>query len=862
MKRLSKVRQAALLNGALLLLVIGSAVGIGAVHAPVLAGFGVVAVVFSSLVALGLRRTAGPAPPIVFWTILIAAIWAFVQSLPVGPIFGILTGSVGDLWELADLDQARISGNFAVTAATSLKASIGALLVLAGFYYFHHSDRIDRFIDVVIGSATIVTALALAQSWLHLDTVLFFYQPEMGPVRPGLRGPFVNPDHYGAYLAIATLLATARGVVLHTDRIRFLYQALSVLLAAGLVLSYSVSAWIGFCLGFFGLWFAWRKQRSRVGSPVGVGGPLVVAGVFLGALMAIMGIAPMPGDPLTAQSDAIARLPEIWMASVGIAAANPVTGVGSGTVSDLLSAKLSAPSISVFFLRNQLLQFFVDFGVFVGVILLLGFATCFRHLKVGWHTEDIPAMVPVSAAVWGVIGIACFDFALEIPAIGIVSALLLGALCAQGQRYRRTKRGERSLLRKLRRAVGQKPGLTVAIAALGVIVTSGWSVLVWSAQRSATNEFRLAIESSEADVARVEAATESVLSFRPGASTVYVERAIFHLEAGDLVASSAWIERALSLMPGDTRVLTVRATLGLELGDAEGAFERIVEAMEQDPSVTSTWIAVLLTKQEAYSQWTTATEHDALRTSLADALMDNRRYFEAIGFGSHLLSLDSRDTDGLSLAARGALALHLDELALHYAGSLLAIEPADPIGIIVTAQITANNHGHTAAFRQMEGLVAAHIDDYRVLAAYAELMVSAAEEGIFHERYDAEFQHLRDQLGPVAVTTPSLTTQFHTLIARYHATRYEWLAVVSAANQGLALTPEDSRLLHLLASAERAMATHERAGFRPTPSDHPMRDTVDPNGELVRPNDTGDDGGGGAHDENENANTGLEDTEE
>jgi len=856
LKRFSKVRQAALLDGALLVLVIGSAVGIGAVHPPVLAGFGLIAVVFSCLVALGLRRAAGPAPPIVFWTISIAAIWAFIQSLPLGSVFGILSGSVGDLWELAELDQARVSGNFAATATTAAKASIGALLVLAGFYYFRHSDRIDRFINLVIGSAVIVTALALAQSWLNMDTVLFFYQPEMGPVRPGLRGPFVNPDHYGAYLAIATLLATGRGVVLRADRIRFLYQALSVILAAGLVLSYSISAWIGFCLGFFGLWFAWRKQRSRVGSPVGVGGPLVVAGAFLAAVMAIAGIAPMPGDPLTAQGDAFARLPEIWTASAGVAAANPVTGVGSGTVSDLLSSKLSAPSISVFFVRNQPLQFLIDFGLFVGAILLLGFATCFRHLKVGWHTEDIPAMVPISAAVWGVIGIACFDFALEIPAVGIVSALMLGALCAQGQRYRRTKRGERSLLRKLRRAVGKRPGLTVSVAAVGVVVTSSWSVLGWSGQRSAAEEYRMALASTEVDIDRIDAATESVLRFRPGASSVYVDRAIFHLENGDATGGSVWIERALVLIPGDTRVLTVRAALQLESGDGEGAFESIARALEQDPTVASTWTALLLTKREAYSVWTAATDEPVLRNSLADALIDNRRYFEAIGFGSHLLSLDSSDVRGLSLAARGALALHLDELALHYASSLLAIDPSDPIGVIVTAQITANNHGHEAAFRQMEGLVAEHIDDYRVLVAYAELLVSAAEVGINHERYDTEFQQLRNQLGPIAVTTPSLATQFHTLIARYHATRHEWLAVVSAANQGLTLAPTDARLLELLASAQNALATHERAGFRPTPIDHPTQNPIRPDVEPEPQNDPG------IRDENETANIGLEDPEE
>ena len=799
-----------------MIMVLGSVVAIGAVHAPVTAALAVVCAIFALLVAGGSVGKTHPAPfPFAFWALAAVALWSLFQSLPTGAVFGAL-GS--DDWARAGLDVVRLTGNFSPTASMALKSGTAALVFAAAFYYFHHTDRIDRLITVVIGSAVLVAVLALLQSWLKTGTVLFFYEPQMGPVRPGLRGSFVNPDHFGAYVSIAALLSLARGVVLRADRVRYVYQGLSAVLVGAALLSFSASALLGLLVGLIGLWWASRRQSSRIVEPLRVAGPVVIAGAVLAVAAYAFNLIPSPMTALEAEWEALRRIPELWGSSAAAALKSPIVGLGSGSLADSLGARLDPPAMSAWFARNQPIQSIVDLGIPMALLLLAGLVVALRHLRKRWHTEDLPTMVPVASALWGVVAIGVTDFALEIPAIGIIGALLLGALCAQGVRYdlRRKKRPAGRLKRALA-TLGARPHAVIWALCVCVLATAAWAVAAAQQQRNAELRFETATRQSpieEGVLHEVDEAARDLLSYRPGFGRVYTRVGEVYLSAGDAAGAREWLIHAVDLLPADPVSLTALAIAEIELAEIEEARSIIVDCIALDPNARAVLVAHLVSRPHDLDLWYTVATEPEMRAQLADALIDAERYFEAMSFASRLLGHSADDVLGLDLACRAAMGLGLDDLSLRFANSLHELDPQSITADLAVAGAAVSRGDLNRGIDLLERALERSPDSHALRFALGDALVTSAELGQEREGYEERVESIREQLRPKIFEEEKLEIAYYLLSARFFSTTEHWSAAVTAANHGAEIAPDNVYFHLILALALENLEYREDAAYR------------------------------------------------
>ena len=811
-----RARLANLLDGTLLVMVLGSAVAIGAVHVPVTAALAGICVAFALLVVGGSVRETQPPPfPFTFWALLTVALWSLFQSSALGSVLGVLGG---DDWERAGLDAVRLTGNLSPTAAMALKCAAAALVFAAAFYYFHRTDRIDRLITLIIGSAVLVAVLGLIQLWLKTDAVLFFYEPEMGPVRPGLRGSFVNPDHFGAYVSIAALLALARGGVLRADRVRYVYQVLSAVLVAAVLLAFSASALLGLMTGLLGLWWASRRQSSRIVAPLRVAGPVLVAGAVLAVAAYAFGLTPNTTTAMKAAGESLRRIPELWGASAAVALESPVVGIGSGSLADALGSRLGPPATSVWFARNQLLQSLVDFGIPMALLLLAGLGAALRHLRKRWHTEDLPTMVPVSSAMWGIVAIGATGFALEIPAVGIVGLLLLGALCAQGFRYdQRNPSRPLTRLERLLAAIGARPHVVIWALCILVSITAVWATTATQRQRNAKATFDSAIRYSpteEGELSAVDAAARALLEFRPGFGRIYTRVGEAHLSVGDAEGAMEWLTNAVELLPTDAVSLAALAIAEIELGDLENAMATMDEVIALDPMMRGSWVAHLVSHQYALDLWREVTTEPEMRGLLADALIDEGRFFEAMSFASRLLGESAEDIFGLDLACRAAMGLGLDDLSLRFARSLHERDPESITADLVVARAAISRGDLDQGIGRLEDALARSPDSPALRFGLCDALVTAAEHGEDREGYEERVESIREQLRPVIFTEKKLEIEYYLLSARFFSTTEYWPAAATAARHGTEIAPDNVYFHLILALALENLDYRSDAEYR------------------------------------------------
>ena len=168
-------------------LLLGSALMIGAVHPPVLAGMAFVALVFGGVVFMRTSSRFNSRPEAFLAVCLVGAgVWAIIQSLPLGGLAAMLSPQTAELWSAAE-QLTRISGNLLATRAMAVKCLASAVLLVGAVKYFHRSGRSSRVVEIIIATAAILAVVAFVQAALHLDRLLFVYEPQMGPVREGLR---------------------------------------------------------------------------------------------------------------------------------------------------------------------------------------------------------------------------------------------------------------------------------------------------------------------------------------------------------------------------------------------------------------------------------------------------------------------------------------------------------------------------------------------------------------------------------------------------------------------------------------------------------------------------------------------------
>jgi hypothetical protein len=844
MRRRVTALLASLLDGLLYALTAGAALALGGVHVPATVALAVLSALFVAL-AIGNHRGERRvrALPLPFWALGLAAIWALVQALPLGGALGGLSGTPAELFALAGEPVARLAANATAAAQTALFFATAALAYAAAYNLFEPPERLNRLTTALIASAAIVTLVALVQAVLGERALLFFYEPQMGPLRPGLQGSFVNPDHFGAFAAVGAVLALGRAEGLRAERVHHAYDALAALLVAGLVLSYSLTALLAFAVGMVALFFTWRAQNLRVGNPFASGLPALTMGAALAAGLYVVGVAPSPGPAIEAQIAALGQLTASWSATLGVIADNVLVGIGGGGLGDLLTAHQSDVASRVSFARNEPLQLLVDFGVPLGGLVLMAVLAVFSGTRTRWHSEDAPAIVPIAAGLWTLAALALVDFALRIPAIGIAAALLAGALASQVRRYRRRFTHYQRTARRVEALTRRLPA-TAALVALGVVVVGGGALALQldrAFDRAHAALYAPPTASAElgALTLELESRASDVLSLRPGLGRAYSVTGARFLEAANDAAHGAqalgWLERAATLLPTDPPTLFALGLAQLATGAREAGLATLGDAVRLDSSLAERAARELIRRFDDRALWRVASAAltPAARASgdaedpVFSALFGAGRAADALALADDRLRADPGDDVALAAAARAALTLRADLLARHLAGALLRRDTTNPAAHLVMAAAEQRTGDWAGAIARLEALLTTHPDDLDAWLSLGTAVLGRAEAGApLDASAEETMERVRAALRERMMIDGALTLEYHWLSARYFVLTEHWRAAESAALRAIEVAPARADLHRLLARAldglednEGALAARARAaeltGARP-----------------------------------------------
>ena len=176
-----------------------------------------------------------------------------------------------------------------VSSYALLNKDVGLFVLIASYYLasilLTNKVRIERLVQVLVASASIVTIVSLAAfvAWSAFGIQSRFILGTTGR----LVGLLLDPGAYGGLLAVTILLQLGL-LVFGSSRkgaLRALLGANAVLLTAALVLTRSRSAWLGFLVGLAVLLWLSRRWFSRKRILIGglvLAGAIALAYGFLG----------------------------------------------------------------------------------------------------------------------------------------------------------------------------------------------------------------------------------------------------------------------------------------------------------------------------------------------------------------------------------------------------------------------------------------------------------------------------------------------------------------------------------------------------------------------------------------------------
>jgi O-antigen ligase/tetratricopeptide (TPR) repeat protein len=307
-------------------------------------------------------------------------------------------------------------------------------------------------IITVLASGLLVAALGIIEVFTWNGKILWFFVPyDWGAPQPGLMpracGPFVNPDHFGDYLAM-TLPLAAGGAVLDLSffqgerarAFRLLCAATALVIAAALLLSLSRGAWIGAFIGLMCL--AALTRYTSTGAPTAITtrrqrpfsrpaiiglGLIVIALIFIGP----HGRVAVDGrlrDTVQVDDGLGTRL-QLAVDTLRMTRNYPVFGVGLGSWPELFPQYRMPPWFPALFreAHNDYAQVLAETGI-AGMALVIWFLWAAGrriHNRLKGGGAGSPVLIMACAGVAAAAFHEFFDFSLQKPANALLTTFLL-----------------------------------------------------------------------------------------------------------------------------------------------------------------------------------------------------------------------------------------------------------------------------------------------------------------------------------------------------------------------------------------------------------------------------------------------------
>ncbi len=382
----------------------------------------IAAITLAALLAVALATRRLPPPQRLDGVVVGLWAWTGLQLLPLPRgLLGWLSperlevlrtrtlAGVGDGWLPLSLDPGRTREALVVGAGIVCAYFVGRVVAAR--------EGRRRVLALVLLSTAAMALVAFGHELFSARAVYGLHTPEL--TRPRLLAPLVNNNHLGAFLAFGVPLGL--GFAMGADETERRWAALlaAVLCGAGAIVAVSRGAVVSLVLGLAltgGV--ALRRRGSKRRAAVTVA---VTAGAIL-ALGTYLGLEPLFRDFEGADYSKL----ELARRSLGIALTFPIAGIGRGAFAPVF-ARLEDSSNWATHPENILLSWTIEWGVVATVALLSALAPVLLRAARSRQPETACA----AAALVALGAHDLVDFALEMPGVAVVAALLLGALATE-----------------------------------------------------------------------------------------------------------------------------------------------------------------------------------------------------------------------------------------------------------------------------------------------------------------------------------------------------------------------------------------------------------------------------------------------
>lgn len=423
----------------------GSALAIGSVHTaalvPVAAVAAAAAIVAVPLREIGAKDRAWPAPALI---LLALSLFTALQAvpLPLGFLAKIAPANA-DVWSrsLMPFGERPGWGSVSLDPGATLVEALKWLTYASTFFaaaVLGARRGAQLVLALVLGSATVVAVVTLAHGMVDARKVFGVYAPS-GSFAPHHMGPLLNTNNLAGYLNLGAI--TGVGLMLARRPIVPIW-------ASGLAVAIDIAATVrsasrgGVAALIIGVLLlaalvhvrgSRSSLRRRRAAPLA----LAAAAVVFGGALALLG-----GDAFVWRellNDNLAKLKIVaWCAP--LLREYGWLGVGRGAFESVFEAYRPAVGMHVVYTHpeNFPAQWASEWGVPVALAAMLSLGWLFRPSVVGVRRSTVVAAGWVAVVALLLQNLA--DLGLEIPALGIATVVVLGALWSDPARRRRKER--------------------------------------------------------------------------------------------------------------------------------------------------------------------------------------------------------------------------------------------------------------------------------------------------------------------------------------------------------------------------------------------------------------------------------------
>jgi tetratricopeptide (TPR) repeat protein len=545
-----------ILTIALALIVSGSLIAVGTVHAVTLV-FVAPAALLTGIFAIWVEDDPSRRFPRPAWVIVFLGLYSLLQSLPLP--MGLLS-SVSPVAARTWQDAFSLTGSpLGQPASVSVEPGASRLEALKWLTYaavFVASARLARErsspigLIIVVGSALFSGVLSVAHGLAQVEEWLFIYRPQFARP-PWAIAPLLNPNNFAGYLNLALFSAMGLLFASKPKIPRMVTAATIVLLAALVILTGSRGGVLALVVGFFvsGVAFRIQQVRSSARSSRTIPGWIPIVGVAIAAIgLAVIGLTDVVWEQLLDETTGKLRIIEY---SQAITKDHLWFGIGRGAFGTAYAAYRQELGDNIFrYAENFVVQWIVEWGLPValaGLVALLVTLWPSRH-GFGKNAQQTAVFIAVGILLLQNL----VDLATEIPSVAIATFALLGT--AHGTTsYLRDRRHRRT--EEVNHSSQTFRATTMVVPCLAASCLLVWFVAKTSLPDAIAQRFQLS-------------ATFSLLVGKPKGSAAFA-------------TARKQVTSALLRFPADPYIPLIGALLTRESG--QNPYQWLNQALRRDP---------------------------------------------------------------------------------------------------------------------------------------------------------------------------------------------------------------------------------------------------------------------------------------